>query len=177
MQNRGCIDHLVDDVLAHTMDWESHISRLRELFGRIRAAGLTIQPSKCMFYWPKDIGLCLAQGWEMQHCNGWRQAREDTRDNGPKDKTAGEIFLGLAGYYRRFIPSYAEVAAPLMDLTKRANQPRWNGDIHSIEAVTWRCTHIADARLPQAIHYADRCVRHWHWRSTAAATWRRHASQ
>ena len=42
MHNKGCIDHYVDDVLAHTMDWESHVSSLRELFGHIRAAGLTI---------------------------------------------------------------------------------------------------------------------------------------
>jgi len=38
----------------------------------------------------------------------------------PRTKKQVRVFLGLAGYYRRFIPDYASIAAPLSDLTKKA---------------------------------------------------------
>ena len=40
----------------------------------------------------------------------------------PTTKTQVRSFLGLTGYYRRFIPKYSTVAAPLTDLTRK-NQP------------------------------------------------------
>ena len=46
----------------------------------------------------------------------------------PQTKTDVRAFLGLTGYYRRFIPDYASVALPLTDLTKKTapNQVRWD---------------------------------------------------
>ena len=37
-----------------------------------------------------------------------------------------QSFLGLAGYYRRFIPQFARIAAPLTDLTKKTSPWRWS---------------------------------------------------
>ena len=37
----------------------------------------------------------------------------------PDTKKQVGSFLGLAGYYRKFLPNYSEVAAPLTDLTKK----------------------------------------------------------
>ena len=44
----------------------------------------------------------------------------------PEDKKQVRSFLGLAGYYRRFIPDFATVAAPLTDLTKSSEPQRVN---------------------------------------------------
>ena len=46
----------------------------------------------------------------------------------PKTKTQIRAFLGLVGYYSRFIPNYASIAAPLTDLTKKGlpTQIIWN---------------------------------------------------
>ena len=39
----------------------------------------------------------------------------------PRPKTKKEVrrFLGLAGYYRRFIPAFSELTSPLTDLTRK----------------------------------------------------------
>ena len=37
-------------------------------------------------------------------------------------------FLGMCGYYRRYVPNFAYIAAPLVDLTRKNMQFRWSGD-------------------------------------------------
>ena len=46
---KGCdyLDIYVDDILGHTVSWDSHLQMLRNLFTRIRQAGLTVRPTKC----------------------------------------------------------------------------------------------------------------------------------
>lgn len=47
-----------------------------------------------------------------------------------QDKKQARAFLGLTGYYREFIPKYAEITGPLVDLTKRGQPTRvkWQED-------------------------------------------------
>ena len=40
-------DNFVDDVISFTDEWMSHLEELRQLFTRVRRAGLTVKPSKC----------------------------------------------------------------------------------------------------------------------------------
>ena len=72
----------------------------------------------------------------MSHgvADGWLRTQDDKaekiRDAAiPVNKTQLRAFLGLAGYYRRFVPNYAHVAAPLTDLTKgRSEVVKWSDD-------------------------------------------------
>ena len=45
----------------------------------------------------------------------------------PTSKTGVRAFLGLAGYYRRFIPNFSEVSTPLTNLTRKSapTKPDW----------------------------------------------------
>ena len=45
----------------------------------------------------------------------------------PETKTEVKSFLGLSGYYRKFIPQYASISAPLTNLLKKGKRERWSG--------------------------------------------------
>lgn len=54
----------MDDSLGHTVDWNKHLEMLREFHTKIRVAGLTLRPSKCMIgYFSLDfVGHVVGQG-------------------------------------------------------------------------------------------------------------------
>ena len=107
----------LDDLIISSSTWEDHMSHLRIIFERLRNAGLTIKVHKCQF----RMATCIYLG----HVLGGGSLRpeqvqvEATQSiHVPQTKTQLQAFLGLVGYYRKFIPHYSTVALPLTDLTK-----------------------------------------------------------
>ena len=107
-----------DDILVHTRTWEDHLKTLGELFSRLAQAGMTIRPSKCVFGADSIdfLGHQLQQGLIGLHEDNVAKIRKAPR---PTTKKQVRSFMGLAGYYRDFIPNFAAVAVPLSDLTRK----------------------------------------------------------
>ena len=112
-----CVAYL-DDVIIFSTSWEEHLSHIYHVLTTLRDAGLTAKPSKCQF----GMDQCVYLG----HVVGNGQVRPE--DNNveavqrwpvPTTKKQACAFLGLTGYYRKFIRHYATIAAPLTDLTRK----------------------------------------------------------
>ena len=119
-------DNFVDDVLSFTEGWQSHLKELQELFHRVCQAGLTVKPLKCFFGYDtiEYVGHIIGQG---QIRTMEDKVSRIVNSQAPKTKTQLRAFLGISGYYRRFVPSYSMIAAPLTDLLRKGapNNLEW----------------------------------------------------
>ena len=120
LRDSQSLDNYLDDVLAHTTDWTRHLSALRDFFQRIRGAKLTLRPSKC------EIGEKTVSFLGHSLSEGVMLPRQETVDKillAPPPRTLKQLqaFLGLASFYRKYVPNFAVIAAPLSDATKKGN--------------------------------------------------------
>ncbi len=91
---------------------------LREVLRALREAGLTANPKKCVIGWVvvRCLGFHLGHGQVRPQIDKTAAFATCLR---PKTKKEVRQFLGLAGYYRRFILNYSDLTSPLTDLTKK----------------------------------------------------------
>ena len=90
---------------------------------KIQQAGLTIKRKKCQFETAECVYLGHVIGSGKVHPEVAKiQAVKNFEQ--PTSKTRVRSFLGLTGYYRKFIPDYATLAAPLTDLTRKTKPNR-----------------------------------------------------
>ena len=115
------VDSYIDDLIIHTNDWQAHLQVSEELLRRLRKAGLTEKPSKCVFGAEsvEFLGRYIGRDWITINEDNLEKIRTARR---PTTK-----IWGLANYYRAHIPTFAAVAAPLSDSTHKGqpNKIRW----------------------------------------------------
>lgn len=114
----------LDDLVIHGKTWQEHLSRLQLLFERLAAAGLTVNLSKSEFGHAKLVFLGhQVGGGEVRPVNAKVEAIAALSE--PLDRKAVMRFLGMAGYYRRFVPNFADVSAPLTNLVSPKQKFIW----------------------------------------------------
>uniref|UniRef100_A0A9J8D6N2 Gypsy retrotransposon integrase-like protein 1 n=1 Tax=Cyprinus carpio carpio TaxID=630221 RepID=A0A9J8D6N2_CYPCA len=108
----------LDDIIIYSGDWQRHMEHLRAVLGALRRAGLTANPKKCAVgrVEVRYLGFHLGHGQVRPQIDKTAAIATCPR---PKTKKEVRQFLGLAGYYRRFIPGYSDLTSPLTDLTKK----------------------------------------------------------
>jgi Reverse transcriptase (RNA-dependent DNA polymerase) len=107
----------LDDVLVASETVEQHLEHLREVLGRLQDHGLVLNVDKCQF--------ALAELDYLGHhvsASGIRPmaAKVKAIETFPQPRTVQNLqtFLGMANFYRRFLPAAARTLRPLTDAVK-----------------------------------------------------------
>jgi hypothetical protein len=107
-----------DDILIYSSSWTEHLQHVKQVFQLLWDNNLVLMKSKCSFGKSAVTYLghiVFAQGVAMD------PSKVDVVESWPIPRTIRALrsFLGLIGYYRKFIAGYGSVAAPLTTLLKR----------------------------------------------------------
>ena len=107
----------LDDIIFSKHEVE-HLEHLEEVFRQLRQAGLKMKCSKCDFF--KSEIHYLGHLISTDRISPLPD-KLDTIKNMPVPKDVKEIkqFLGLTGYYRKFVSRFADISRPLTQLTKK----------------------------------------------------------
>ena len=108
----------LDDVIIHSDSWAEHVRQVAAVLESLRQAGLTANPKKCAVgrREVRYLGYHLGGGQVRPQVD---KTAAIAACPGPKTKKEVRRFWGLAGYYRRFIPNFAQLTSPLTDLTRK----------------------------------------------------------
>ena len=119
----------IDDVIIYSKTWKEHLNHLEIVLDRLVQAGLKAKPTKCQLGMAECVYLGhVIGGGKVQPERAKIQAISDFTP--PTTKKGVRSFLGITGYYRKFIPHYATIATPLTDLTRKSqpNKVVWTPD-------------------------------------------------
>ena len=114
----------LDDIIIFSQDESQHLEHLEIVFSHLREAGLKMKHSKCDFFKSEihNLGHLISPEGISPLPN-----KLDSRKHMPVPNSAKEIkqFLGLTGYYRKFVPRFADISRPLTTLTKKDMKFEW----------------------------------------------------
>ncbi|GJZ99036.1 putative reverse transcriptase domain-containing protein [Tanacetum coccineum] len=131
LMNRVCKPYLdkfvivfIDDILIYSKNKKEHEEHLKQILELLKKEELYAKFSKCEFWISKVQFLGHVIDSEGIHVDPAKI--ESIKDwTSPKSPTEIRQFLGLAGYYRRFIEGFSKIAKPMTKLTQKKVKFEW----------------------------------------------------
>ena len=110
-----CLVYL-DDIISFRSTFDGALTNLTLVFERLRSYGLQLKSTKCHLFRSSVPFLGHIVGRRGLECD---PAKIEDVKSWPVPDCLKSVrqFLGFVGYYRRFIPSFADIATPLVALT------------------------------------------------------------
>ena len=171
----------LDDIIIFSRTPEEHLKHIEIIFQKLKIAGLKLKESKCDFFKSEIhyLGHLISD-------KGIQPLPEklDTIRNMPRPRTPKEIkqFLGLTGYYRKFVPHFSEISRPLAKLTAKDASFEWTPQcqfsFEMLKDALMFCTYSQVSQYGEALYNFYRCKQIWvgwctHSRTHICHQWKR----
>lgn len=136
------------DITVQSSTYELHLEHLKTVFGRLTAAGFTINAGKCNFCRTEICPLAPDR----------QRIKAVLSYPAPKNQRQLRQFLGVCNYHHRFIINYASYVAPLLHLIRKCNKWKWTRDLQkAFEVLRGKIAESVqlihpDETLPYSIH-------------------------
>ncbi|KAJ0910150.1 putative nucleotidyltransferase, Ribonuclease H [Helianthus annuus] len=139
----------IDDILVYSKSEAEHVCHLREILDTLRREKLYAKFTKCAF-WLREVQflghLISADGVLVDPS----KIEAVTKWNPPRNPSEIRSFLGLAGYYRRFIQDFSKIALPLTKLTRKEEKFVWGiKQEEAFQTLKEKLTHAPVLTLPE----------------------------
>ncbi|GKA96489.1 putative nucleotidyltransferase, ribonuclease H [Tanacetum coccineum] len=131
LMNRVCRPYLdkfmivfIDDILIYSKTWEEHVEHLRSFLELLKKEKPYAKFSKCEF-WLREVQFLVhvingneihVDPSKIEAVKNWKALRTPSKVRS---------FLGLAGYYQRFIDNFSKIAKSLTILTQKCKTFDW----------------------------------------------------
>jgi hypothetical protein len=114
----------INDILIFSKNEEEHDKHIRMVLQKLRENQLYAKLNKCEFWLKEDsfLGHIISEGGisidpsKVKDILGW---------NTPQNILDIRSFLGLAGYYRRFIEGFSKISKPMIELLEKGKTFEW----------------------------------------------------
>ena len=114
----------LDDIIIFSKTPHEHISHICMVFEKLRTANLSMKKSKCNFFSKEIQYLChILSATDIQPLPSKTHAIQHMKP--PTMPKQVRAFLGLVGYYRKFIKGFAKIAKQLTLLTRQQVKFEW----------------------------------------------------
>ena len=139
----------LDDIIIYSRSEKEHLEHLEEIFIRLKAAGLKLKLEKCCFF-KKHIQYLRHLISEEGIQPLLEKLESIAKMPAPKNPKEVKQFLRLVGYYRKFVPRFADISRVLTHLTKKDVEFKWTPECEN-------CFQILKEFLQQApiLKYPD----------------------
>lgn len=121
---RKCVLVFFDDILIYSHSFEEHVQHVRAVFELLQRDQWQVKLSKCVFAQRqlRYLGHVISEAWVATDPD-----KVAAVSNWPSPQSVKDLcsFLGLVGYYRRFVRHFGLLARPLTDLLKKGTVFIW----------------------------------------------------
>ncbi|CDH61066.1 krab-a domain-containing protein [Lichtheimia corymbifera JMRC:FSU:9682] len=119
-----CVHVFIDDIIIYSRTLEEHVQHLEQVFNICKDANLRIKLAKCTF--ASDNVEYLGHQITKDGLKPTERNVKKVKDMvAPKNKSEVRSLLGMVGYYRRFIPDFANKAQAIQKLTRNKVDFEW----------------------------------------------------
>ena len=123
----SCVLIYLDNINVFSKTFNEHLVHLEQVFIRLAQNNLKLKPKKCHFF--KDridyLGFIVSKDGLLPQPDKIPAIEHMST---PANKRDIQVFLGMVGYYRRFISDFSKIAQPLFHLLKHEVPFIWSND-------------------------------------------------